>query len=453
MVITMTDEGMPNSSSNGAAADGADPPPSLDFDGAQAWLRNRYADDPVQQQASLDALHQGYTGARVDAGMQKILAQSRLDTAIDRLGAGLRSGIDTPEQGQALVDQIADDTSFDPEARSDAYQALRNHVDALAAGAPPRGLGPQFLDALDAFAKGAPVAKDAQLKMLAHGGLTPDGFGALNELTADPSEARLLRAKLLSARAQLVSGPNDTEGQAIFDDHFLPTFFSLYQMGRGQGKQPLDLLDPTGKEDLAARLLPIFAGMRTPTPAPVAPERAMGPTTTAEENATAPEGKIPAAAGPELSGSHDLERVDGLPIKEGSNALPYFDASFAGKVKAFFDDLRGAGIPVLLASGFRTSATQATLTDNPLGGVAAGHSLHEAGYAFDINWERKLTPDEWSRVLEEAGKQGFAWGGNFRHRDVPHFYLDPFKDVAARRAYIPTAQKQYQDLIDQRAPQ
>ncbi len=241
----------------------ADMADGLDFDGARALLRGKYQDDPVQLGASLDALDAQYTGAKVAAATRAILRQAALDAAIDGFGAALRKGIATPDDGEALVEQIgAPGFDSDPEARSDAYLALRNHVDALAAGAARGGLGAQFGSLLGATADGAAIAKAKQLKILAQGGLTPEGYGALSAIGADPAEARLLNAKVASARAQLSIGPGDAEGEAIFTDHFLPTFVTLYQMNRAQGKQALDLLDPESKDDIGGPLISIFGGMR-----------------------------------------------------------------------------------------------------------------------------------------------------------------------------------------------
>jgi len=100
-----------------------------------------------------------------------------------------------------------------------------------------------------------------------------------------------------------------------------------------------------------------------------------------------------------------------------------------------------------MTSGFRSSETQSRLTGNQYGGAASGSSLHEAGFAFDINWNA-LTSEQQDKILDIADKNGLQWGGDFSKPDSVHFYSDPFSNLSERRAYIVTAQQQYQAIQD-----
>ena len=236
----------------------------LTFDGAQALLRNKYQDDPVQLQASLDALHSQYTSAKVADATQRIQQQTALGTAIDRVNAAL-TGVDTPEKGQALLDQIGGDPAFaaDPATRFEAYRSVRNEIDAQAANPASRGLGPEFSAALTRVGNGEAIAKPALLSMQANGAITPQGYDALKDALANPGEARMLNAALTAAQAQLSSGRADETGETIFNRDLLPTFFAQYQAARTAGKEPLDLLAPGSTDNVVEPLVSLFGGQRT----------------------------------------------------------------------------------------------------------------------------------------------------------------------------------------------
>lgn len=119
-----------------------------------------------------------------------------------------------------------------------------------------------------------------------------------------------------------------------------------------------------------------------------------------------------------------LTQVGNIPLAN-SKTLPYFDASIVDQIYSFFEDAEDQEIPVVMTSGFRTTATQTNLTGNQYGGAAAGSSLHEAGFAFDVNL-KDLTADEQEQILNIAADNGFEWGGMFTKPDVIHFYVDPF---------------------------
>ena len=135
------------------------------------------------------------------------------------------------------------------------------------------------------------------------------------------------------------------------------------------------------------------------------------------------------------NGPLGLRGVDGLPIEKGSHASPRFDGLITDDVQSFFGAMKDQGIPVELRSGFRTHTGQFQLTGNKNGGAKAGNSLHEAGTAFDVNWDA-LNPFQQQSVLKAAREHGFKWGGHFKAVDPGHFYVDPFDNLAERQAYI-----------------
>lgn len=86
---------------------------------------------------------------------------------------------------------------------------------------------------------------------------------------------------------------------------------------------------------------------------------------------------------------------------------------------------------------------------NAITPAAAGSSLHEAGFAIDINYSslrdipRGLTGNQQRQIIRDAATQaGISWGGNFRRADPPHFYVDP----GYRATRIRDAQQRYRAL-------
>jgi hypothetical protein len=99
-------------------------------------------------------------------------------------------------------------------------------------------------------------------------------------------------------------------------------------------------------------------------------------------------------------------------------------------VESFFDDVRARGIDLQLADGFRTNGLQAKQTGNRYGGAPVSAGLHEAGWAFDVNWAA-LSSAERRQVLDIAAQHKFQWGGAFRRPDPVHFYATPLESRAA----------------------
>ena len=135
-----------------------------------------------------------------------------------------------------------------------------------------------------------------------------------------------------------------------------------------------------------------------------------------------------------------LQRMSGIPAQSG--VKPYFDDTIVDKVKGFFDDLLSLGVPVEMTSGFRTTAGQGQVNGAYGVQAAPGNSLHEAGYAFDINYAN-LATEQQELARSIATKYGFSWGGSFD--DPIHFYTDPWPGNNSRRqSDIITKQQQYQ---------
>ena len=153
---------------------------------------------------------------------------------------------------------------------------------------------------------------------------------------------------------------------------------------------------------------------------------------------TAPDLHIPPA--PSRTGPLGLQIVDGLPLDPGHGAVPRFDGLIADKVTSVFQDLHNQGNPAKLRDGFRTRAMQVQ-AHQKYNGATPGKGLHEAGLAFDVNWE-KLTAAQQRAVVDAAKQHGFQWGGAFKDNyDPRHFFVDPFNNVADRQKYIQQLQQ------------
>ena len=100
--------------------------------------------------------------------------------------------------------------------------------------------------------------------------------------------------------------------------------------------------------------------------------------------------------------------LDAAQAKVDANGMPilmYVDDKAYTQVTGFLMDLQDWGIDVKVTDAFRTNGMQAILSGNQYGGAAYGTSLHEAGFAIDINW-KDLASDQRTFALDRAN----AWG-------------------------------------------
>jgi RHS repeat-associated protein len=109
-------------------------------------------------------------------------------------------------------------------------------------------------------------------------------------------------------------------------------------------------------------------------------------------------------------------------FKLGPNADPRFASEFAAVLSDAFAQLNAKGITPYITSGFRTSADQARMRGGASGSnPAASVSNHQLGLSIDLNTR---TPD-FPTIRAVLTGAGLTWGGNFRHKDPPHFQLPP----------------------------
>lgn len=140
-----------------------------------------------------------------------------------------------------------------------------------------------------------------------------------------------------------------------------------------------------------------------------------------------------------------LQHLDAAPAKVDPRGMPvlmYVDDKAHTQFTGFLMDLQDWGIDVRVTDAFRTNGMQALVSGNVYGGAAYGASLHEAGFAIDINW-RALTAGQRTFAQERAGSWGLKWGGPFKPADPVHFYTGPFKNKAQRVNAIRQAQQEF----------
>ena len=140
-----------------------------------------------------------------------------------------------------------------------------------------------------------------------------------------------------------------------------------------------------------------------------------------------------------------LQHLDAAPAKvdpKGMPVLMFVDDKAHTQFSGFLMDLQDWGIDLKVTDAFRTNGMQASLSGNAYGGTSYGNSLHEAGFAIDINWN-KLTPEQRTFSLERANVWGLSWGGGFKKYDPIHFYVDPFKNQQQRAQAIRNAQHEF----------
>lgn len=168
--------------------------------------------------------------------------------------------------------------------------------------------------------------------------------------------------------------------------------------------------------------------------------------------------KLVAAATAGVTGKDAQSAVDAAQNAVINNALiqyklkgmasAYVDDEFAPKLEKWIQQAKAQGVDLVFNEAFRTTEYQAGLANNPnaITPAKAGGSLHEAGFAVDVNFSSLrdipggLTGGEQRAIiLKSAQDAGLSWGGNFNKTDYPHFYVDP----GGRTAKIIDAQKTY----------
>jgi len=128
--------------------------------------------------------------------------------------------------------------------------------------------------------------------------------------------------------------------------------------------------------------------------------------------------------------------------KMKTDVKAYLDDQFFPKVKDFFALLNDNGINPTVTDAFRTDGDQQDrLNSSNYGPAKVGSSLHEAGFAIDININA-YTPTQQDLIVNLADKAGLSWGGDFKKYDPVHFYYDP----GNRAALIRDAQNRYRGL-------
>lgn len=129
-----------------------------------------------------------------------------------------------------------------------------------------------------------------------------------------------------------------------------------------------------------------------------------------------------------------------VPVNEKArNVIAMADDKIGANIEAFFNEVRGLGIDMKLNDAFRTNGLQALQTGNKYGGAPYNSSLHEAGFAFDVNWN-DFSKTERQTVLDVAKKHKFDWGRSFKTYDPVHFSSTPKGD---RKTLIKAVQKDF----------
>ena len=143
-----------------------------------------------------------------------------------------------------------------------------------------------------------------------------------------------------------------------------------------------------------------------------------------------------------------LAFVDPLGWRLCRMALPGFegaiiDDSFATNLAIFIGKNIAEDTPVTFNDAFRSTADQTAMPMNPNATIPAspGSSLHEAGFAVDVNWSAIPTSLR-ATVVKNASAAGLRWGGDFRPKaDNVHFYQEVPGGPGNRSRFINQAQR------------
>jgi len=103
--------------------------------------------------------------------------------------------------------------------------------------------------------------------------------------------------------------------------------------------------------------------------------------------------------------------------------LRTLDRRFAPSVVQFVNAVRSVGVPLVIISGRRSQAVQASLIRS--GRTTATRSRHLSGRAVDVQVQGFLVdqvPLQWWTWIGRVGEAyGLRWGGRFRTPDLNHF--------------------------------
>ena len=139
------------------------------------------------------------------------------------------------------------------------------------------------------------------------------------------------------------------------------------------------------------------------------------------------------------------EEVWLVEIKLKGMSKAYLQKDFAKKINNFISKLKVKKIDISVNEAFRTNKEQqALLTNkNAITPAKGGTSLHEAGFAVDVNWSR-IAKENQDTVVSVALECGIKWGGKFTKKADPvHFYHEVPGGRQNRSKYIEKAQKYY----------
>jgi len=140
----------------------------------------------------------------------------------------------------------------------------------------------------------------------------------------------------------------------------------------------------------------------------------------------------------------ELKKVTLSTLKGTKNFFSYLDDSFSPLVNKFVKSAKNAGIDITFRDAFRPEGEQKKRQKNKssITPAKAGTSLHESGFAVDINWS-KIPKNNKKKLIKLANKAGLSWGGNFKKPDNVHFYKEVPGGRKNRSKYITSARKEY----------
>ncbi len=148
----------------------------------------------------------------------------------------------------------------------------------------------------------------------------------------------------------------------------------------------------------------------------------------------------------------DPDGRDLIPVNLPGIGKTYLDDASYPLVQRWIYKTEQAGIKIMINEAFRTAERQRELHKDPNAITPArpGKSLHEAGFAVDINISC-IPANKRKLAVKLAEKEGINWGGYFRPvPDPPHFYKKIHGGMEKRAELIERARSQYKLWISLR---